>query len=130
MGNLTLFAVVVVPRRGYLKEHIISDIRTVNAKRKDARLNAALQSLLFKSLDGGEKASARTALSVTSELYRRGVWRDAKTVNAVAAACLGDDTAVVVAAIGFFLGKGGDGDDDKVSPRVRRGVVVWDCFCF
>ncbi len=101
--------------RGFLREHIINDIKGVNAKKKDARLNSALQNFMFKVLDGGEKAAALTALEVMTELYRKGVWKDAKTVNVVASACFSDITKIMVSALNFFLGKddseGGDKDD-------------------
>ena len=67
-------------------------------------------------MDTSDKASAKTSLDVMVELYRRGVWRDAKTVNVIATACLSDITRVMVTGLNFFLGKdeeGGGGGEDK-----------------
>ena len=46
----------------------------------------------------------KTALDVLMELYRRGVWHDAKTVNVITTACFSKITKVMVAALKFFLG--------------------------
>lgn len=47
------------------------------------------------------------------ELYRKNVWRDAKTVNVIATACFSEITKVMVAALKFFLGSSGDDDGDE-----------------
>ena len=70
---------------------------------------------MMQILDTSDKAAAKTSLDVMIELYRRSVWRDAKTVNVIASACLSDVTRVMVTGLNFFLGKeeGGDEDGDK-----------------
>ncbi len=117
--------------RKFLKDHIVNDIRNCNAKKKDARLNSVLQNFMFKVVDSGEKHSAKIALDVMSELYHRHVWRDAKTVNAVATACFSGNTKIMVTALNFFLGKeddqeGNDNSDDSDDdlPAVKNVVIA------
>lgn len=61
---------------------------------------------------------AMWAVKIAAELWRKNVWRDAKTVSIVASACFHPDTKVQSAAIHFFLvtpeaGKPDDVDSDN-----------------
>merc|ERR1719210_2338733 len=47
-------------------------------------------------------------------LYRKNVWRDAKTVNVIATGCFSKETKILVTATKFFLGSD-DQDDDENS---------------
>ncbi|XP_035213126.1 protein SDA1 homolog [Stegodyphus dumicola] len=47
------------------------------------------------------------------ELYRRNIWRDAKTVNAIATACFSKVNKILVAAHQFFLGVDKEDDEEK-----------------
>lgn len=65
----------------------MSDIRGINANRKDPKLNSRMQNFMFKMLSDAHVTAAKTSLDVMTELYRRGIWRDEKTVNVIATAC-------------------------------------------
>ena len=117
--------------RRFLRDHIINDVKGVNTKQKDARLNSSLQNFMFKMLASSEKSAAKTSLDVMIELYQKSVWRDAKTVNVIATACLSDVTKIMVTAIKFFLGKdeGGedkndDSDDEEELPTVKSVAMA------
>lgn len=126
--------------RTYLIATIQNDIKRANAKTKNHKLNRLVQGLLFdlveRSADGaaasgtglkGKKAvnvtsgrsrDAMMAINLASTLWRKGVWRDSKTVALVAAACFHPDTKVQSAAIHFFLAPPGtegtnDGDSSE-----------------
>jgi protein SDA1 len=47
----------------------------------------------------------KRGLSVCAELWRRQIWRDARTVNVIAAATSHKSTSVMLAALKFFLGQ-------------------------
>ena len=51
------------------------------------RLNTTMQNFMFTMLKDSHKMAAKTSLDVMIELYRKNVWRDAKTVNVIATAC-------------------------------------------
>ncbi len=118
--------------RAYLREHIITDVKNVNAKKKNAQLNKRLQNFVFQALDKGDKITAKIALEVTAELYRKHIWRDARTVNAVAAACLSETTKIMVTSLNFFLGKdddedkkdGGDSDSEDELPTMKSATIA------
>lgn len=60
-----------------------TDIKNSNKKHINEALNRQLQAFLYGVLDGDNTRAAKKALAVLCELYRRGVWRDAKTVNVI-----------------------------------------------
>ena len=51
------------------------------------RLNTTMQNFMFTMLKDSNKIAAKTSLDVMIELYRKNIWRDAKTVNVIATAC-------------------------------------------
>jgi protein SDA1 len=137
--------------RTYLISTIQSDIKRANSKTKNHKLNRLVQGLLFdlveRSADAaasgtglkGKKAisaaqtgrsrDAMMAINLASTLWRKGVWRDAKTVALVASACFHPDTKVQSAAIHFFLappgteGTGGDDSDDEAEAAPNLAKV-------
>lgn len=79
------------------------------------RSPSRLQAMLFAQLaDDKEEASAKKSLAVLTELYRRNVWTDARTVNVIASACFHTSHGLLIAALKFFLGQ------DAKSDQVRN----------
>ncbi|PNF39265.1 SDA1-like protein [Cryptotermes secundus] len=99
--------------RKFLETHIITDIKNMNAKHKNARLNMTLQNFMFSMLKDSNSKAAKMSLAIMIELYKKNVWNDAKTVNVIATACFSKFTKVMVAALKFFLGS--DPEDEKKS---------------
>lgn len=98
--------------RELVRGHIVHDVRNLNAGRRDEATNRAIQGLIYGVMREPSVPAAHRALMVMTELYRRHVWRDAKTVNAIAAALLSPHAKLLVAALNFFLGIGSDGSND------------------
>ena len=57
--------------------------------------------------------AAKMSLDVMITLYRKNVWRDAKTVNVISTACFSDVTKLMVTAVKFFLGAADGEDEDE-----------------
>jgi protein SDA1 len=86
--------------------HVVADVKRSNSKRRDDRLNRAAQAALGSSASLDESsAAARASLGLLAELWRRRLWRDARTANAVAGGCSHADERVAVSALKFFLGE-------------------------
>ena len=65
-----------------------------------------------------DEAAAKRALAVLTELWRRGVWRDARCVNVIASAVFHPSGRVMLGALRFSLGEdelagAGDDSDDE-----------------
>jgi protein SDA1 len=78
----------------------------------------------------GGLTAAHRSLMVLIELYKRHVWRDAKTVNAIANGLLSPHTKLLVTSLNFFLGIGSDGatevgddDDDEDEEQDSDGEL-------
>ncbi|CAG8765132.1 15183_t:CDS:2, partial [Acaulospora morrowiae] len=115
----TLFRVRDKQLRDLIYSHIITDIKNSNAKHKNNKLNKTLQGFMYTILqttnnnNSAENAvAAKKSLDACIELYRKGVWNDAKTVNVIAEACFHSVTKIKVSAIQFFLGTNQENQDD------------------
>jgi len=111
--------------RSFLKDNIVNDIKNINAKNKDQKLNASLQSYMFTMLRDPASIAAKTSLDVMISLYKKNVWRDAKTVNVIASACFSKITKIMVTATKFFLGSDDDdeeeeSDDEEDLPTLKE----------
>ncbi|KAF5358544.1 hypothetical protein D9756_001776 [Leucocoprinus leucothites] len=113
--------------RSSIRKTILTDIRTANLKTKNHKLNKAVQAMLFSMVERGmssevlgDKGKVRAtgptsdtkafdgeeamwAIILTKELWKKGIWTDAKTVSIVSLGCLHPTTKVQSASIHFFL---------------------------
>lgn len=80
--------------RSFLETHIITDIKNVNSKHKNAKLNTTLQNFMFTMLKDSNNKAAKMSIDIMIELYKKNIWNDAKTVNVIATACFSKVTKV------------------------------------
>ncbi|GLB35212.1 putative protein required for actin cytoskeleton organization and cell cycle progression [Lyophyllum shimeji] len=127
--------------RSFIRKTVLTDIRTANMRSKNHKLNRAVQAMLFgmveRGLEGevlGDKGKLRAtngpttdrsahdgeeamwAVILAKELWRKGIWTDAKTVAIIALACFHPVTKVQSASVHFFLGSDeeiADSDDEE-----------------
>lgn len=115
--------------RKFLQTHIITDIKNVNAKHKNVKLNTDLQNFMFSMLKDNQRVAAKMSLDIMIELYHKNVWNDTKTVNVIATALFSKIAKILVAALTFFLGKDEEAESDSDSEseedeRTIRDVMV------
>jgi len=103
--------------RSFLKDNIVNDIKNINSKGKDQKLNSELQNFMYSMLKDSATIAAKTSLDVMATLYRKNVWRDAKTVNVIATGCFSKETKILVAATKFFLGSDDQDDDENTDDE-------------
>lgn len=115
--------------RATVRRTILTDLKTSNQRTKNHRLNRVVQGLLFGMIEagmGGEVTGdkgkgkqtqpggeAMWAVMMVRELWKKGVWTDAKTVSIAALATFHPNTKVQSAAIHFFLGSDNDDEEDS-----------------
>jgi hypothetical protein len=58
---------------------------------------------MYEMLKDSNHRAAKMSLSIMVHLYKKTVWRDAKTVNVISTACFSKSTKVMTAALKFFL---------------------------
>lgn len=85
-------------------EYIMADIKALNSKRHNEKLNKSIQATLFDIVNDNATITARKTVEILSELYRKRIWTDARTVNVLGIATLSQTTRVAVSAVNFFLG--------------------------
>ena len=113
--------------------HIVSAVKSANKNKRDEGLNRSVQNFLQAALKDENEAAAKKALAVITDLYRRNVWSDARTVNLAADACR-HSPKILVAALKFFLGQdeaaeaaAAEGDEDsddegENAPKMGEGT--------
>ncbi|XP_025404914.1 protein SDA1 homolog isoform X1 [Sipha flava] len=92
--------------RKFLESHIVSDIKNLNSKHKDAKLNRNLQNFMYTMLKDNNAKAAKMSLvnmGIMVDLYKKNIWRDTKTVNVISTGCFSKITKVMVAALKFFV---------------------------
>ncbi|KAI0272597.1 SDA1-domain-containing protein [Gloeopeniophorella convolvens] len=132
--------------RAVIRKTILTDIKTANQRTKNHKLNRAVQAMLFgmveRGMDGavtGDKGKVRSsanagaerlansgdeamwAVVLTKELWKKGVWDDAKSVAIVALGCFHPVAKVQSASLHFFLGSDEeteDSDDESEDDTV------------
>ena len=97
--------------------HVVQDLRRCNQGRRDEPLNRQAQAFLYRQVQQTQQeVCAQKALAVLSEMWRRNVWRDARTVNVIAEAAFHPKTKICVGSLKFLMGQdveAGDSDDEE-----------------
>uniref|UniRef100_A0A8C5LTD7 Protein SDA1 n=1 Tax=Leptobrachium leishanense TaxID=445787 RepID=A0A8C5LTD7_9ANUR len=112
--------------RKTLYTHIVTDIKNINAKHKNNKVNTTLQNFMYTMLRDNNVMAAKISLDVMIELYKRNIWNDAKTVNVITTACFSKVAKILVAALKFFLGKDEDEKKDSDSESEDDGPTARD----
>ena len=60
-----------------------ADVKGANRRARNDQLNRALQNVLFATLGEANELAAKKALGLLTELWRRQLWRDARTANVI-----------------------------------------------
>ncbi|KAJ6256041.1 hypothetical protein Dda_9133 [Drechslerella dactyloides] len=108
----TLFPILTTTNSKHLRSQlyhsIVSDIRAANAKTKNHRLNKTVQGVLFNVVEAGKPSPDAVvglwAVKLSRELWKRGVWDDARTVEIIKEANLSANAKVMSGGVRFFLG--------------------------
>ena len=113
-----LFRVPDKALRQLVFRHITADIKAANKRGRNDRLNRSVQNFMYSVLADEHEGTAKRGLAVLTEMWRRHVWRDARTVNVIASAALHRNPRIMMAALKFFLGQDepredGDGSDSE-----------------
>nr|CAG4641542.1 EOG090X030C [Eurycercus lamellatus] len=109
--------------RAFLKNHIITDIKNVNSKSKNVKLNNVLQNFMFGMLKDTNAIAAKMSLDVMIDLYKKNIWNDPKTVNVIGTACVSKTTKIMVTALQFFMGSD-EKEDDSDSEAENENEVI------
>lgn len=100
---MKLFQVKNKELRKIMIAHIINDIKRINVHRKNANINKQIQNLVFEIIKNNPDNSAKRALHIMIQLYKKNIWNDSKTVNIIALGCLNPYYKVKLIACRFLI---------------------------
>ncbi|EDQ85727.1 uncharacterized protein MONBRDRAFT_38740 [Monosiga brevicollis MX1] len=124
----TLFRCPDKQLRSTLYNHIVNDIRRLNAKHQNHAVNKALQNYMFTMINDPCLVAARKCLDAMIELYNRNIWKDDKCVNVIAQACLHEQSKIATTAVNFFLQdkivQQIDGDDEDAMSTYKAAMAA------
>ena len=83
--------------------HIINDIKRINAHHKNSSINKQIQNLIFEIIKNNQDNSAKRALHIMIQLYKKNIWNDSKTVNIISLGCLNPYYKVKLIACNFLI---------------------------
>jgi len=118
----TMFALFPIQDKGLrvlMSRHIASDIKSQNKKGHNEQFNRRVQNMLLTIVEQDDAVCAKRAMVIFTDMWRRGVWRDARTANAIAAGVFHGSDAVGMSGVKFFLGQddvdedGGESDGEE-----------------
>jgi protein SDA1 len=135
----TLFPVLTSTQskalRSQIYHTIISDLRNANSKVKNQKLNKTVQAVLFELVEAGKDDASSTsglwAVKLTRELWKRGVWDDARAVEIMKEASLSANAKVMTGGVKFFLGVDKEREEEEDSEvegpdlgKVKHQVTI------
>lgn len=102
--------------RALLFQKILSDLRTANSKSTNHKLNRSVQTTLHNLVTEDRSSSqALWAVKITREMWKRQIWTDAKAVEIMKEAALGDHEKCIIGGVRFFLG--GDKEREELEDE-------------
>lgn len=125
-----LFPIHDKTMRQLMSRHIAADIKGANKKGRNEQFNRKIQNILLPMLEQEDEVCAKRALSLFTDMWRRQIWRDAKTANAISSAIFHPSARVVLGALKFFLGQDShsgdesDSDDDSDDDGGQMTMAV------
>lgn len=84
---MKLFQIKHKDMRKVIVSHIINDIKRINAHHKNQAINKQIQTLIFEILKNNADNSAKRALHIMIQCYKKNIWTDNKTINIIASGC-------------------------------------------
>ena len=119
--------------RKFLETHIIQDIKKMNQKHNNEKINRMLQNFMYSMLNEKNAKAAKMSLNVMIALYKKNVWHDSKTVNIIASGCFSKFPKVMVCSLKFFAtadqndnkdASDSDSDDGNHVPDAKQVVMA------
>ena len=100
---MKLFQIKNKELRKIMISHIINDIKRINAHHKNSSINKQIQNLIFEIIKNNQDNSAKRALHIMIQLYKKNIWNDSKTVNIISLGCLNPYYKVKLIACNFLI---------------------------
>lgn len=82
---------------------MINDIKRINVHHKNMAINKQIQNLIFEIIKNNKDNSAKRALHIMIQLYKKNIWNDSKTANIISLGCLNPYYKVKLIACHFLI---------------------------
>jgi len=110
------------------QRHITVDIKNINARSKNNKLNRELQTFFRNKLSDNNAKVVNTSVKVMIDLYRKGVWNNAHNVNSIVLSCYCPVAKIMVKGLQFFVGDEDEAvdesSDEEDAPDVKKALLA------
>lgn len=131
---MKLFQIKNKELRKIMISHIINDIKRINSHHKNVAINKQIQNLIFQIIKNNQDNSAKRALHIMIQLYKKNIWNDSKTVNIIALGCLNPYYKVRLISCHFLIETTEvleeESSDEEELPDIStvREKIVMKCY--
>lgn len=133
---LSLFNLEDKQLRKILYKYIVNDIRRMNSHHKNVKINQQLRNNILDIITKNGDKMAEKSIKLMVELYKRNIWTDNKSVNAIAEGCFSQSAKVRMISAYFLIAttepleelSDSDEDDNKMvknpsNIQFRKGIT-------
>ena len=110
--------------RSFIKNFMRNDLRKINKKHQDKKLNSQLQSIVFTKLKVSNAGISKVALMLLCDMFRKRIWTEPKVVNAISNCLFSTQPVILVKALTFFVKRDESGEievNDSDSEKSDEG---------
>lgn len=105
--------------RQKIQEFIINDLTRINEKAKNHKVNKFIRNKCCENLLNPNVKAARKTLNIMILLFKKKIWNDDKTVNAIAQGCYHQDSKIAYATGKFFLSEYQEVEEESENNEIN-----------
>lgn len=105
--------------RQKIQDFIINDLTRINEKAKNHKVNKFIRNKCCDNLLNPNVKAARKTLNIMILLFKKKIWNDDKTVNAIAQGCYSQDSKIAYATGKFFLSEYQEVEEESENNEIN-----------
>lgn len=84
-------------------KYILNDVRRMNKHHKNNKINQQIRNYIYDYLTKNGDKMAQKSLQLMIEFYKRNIWTDNRSVNAIAQGCFNSSSKIRLISAYFLI---------------------------